>query len=186
MTLQPSRSPRPRLPLLALPLLAILALGGCQTRHGEVDAPAPPPKVWTAADDHAVAQELIDEALKRPWVGAFTGRTGKAPRVAIGAIDDRSGGEVDVVALKTELAQALSAAHAVQLAEAGTQVDYTLGGAVGAQHKAEGGADVLYLQFDISFHDTVSAETVAPVGVEKRRVVPAPAVPAKHGTTSDY
>ncbi|MBA3937033.1 MAG: hypothetical protein H0X38_06200 [Planctomycetes bacterium] len=169
-----------------LPLLASVVLAGCQTRHGEAEAPAPTPKVWTATDDHAVAQELIDEALKRPWVGGFTGRTGKAPRVALGVIDDRSGGEVDVAVLKAGLAQALAGAHTVQLAEPGTAVDYTLGGAVGAQHKAEGGADILYLQFDISFHDTVSAETVAPVGLEKRRVVPVAAVPAKRGSTSDY
>ena len=172
--------------LAILPLCALLALAGCHARHAEAPTPAAPVRTWTADDDRAVARELIAEALRRPWVGEFTGRTGKAPRVAIGAIDDRAHGESDVAVLAAEFALALAAAHTVQVAEPGTPVDYTLGGAVGAERKSEGGAEVLYLQFDISFHDAVSADTVAPVGIEKRRVVAAAAVPAKPGANSDY
>lgn len=169
----------------ALTILALVA--GCAGR-GPQPAPAapapppPPPSAWTDADSRQVADELIGEALKRPWISEFRDRTGQAPLVRIGAITERSQGAVDVAGLAGHLARALDASGRVHTVDAASKQapDFVLQGTVGEQDGQDNGEPVKFYQIDLKLIDAKSGDAVCPLPIEKRKddKVVEPAKPA--------
>lgn len=51
---------------------------------------------WNDTDSRLVAQEMIQDALARPWIGEFTGRTGKRPAVIVGTVRNLSHEHINV------------------------------------------------------------------------------------------
>jgi hypothetical protein len=161
-------------------IFATAFLAGCgrQTPEPVVQAPPPPPpSAWVKADSATVADELIGEMLKRPWIAEFKERAGRSPKVALGAFSDRSKGDVDLALHRAELTRALGAGGLVTVVEEGA--DFILKGAVGSHDGAVGDVPVKRYQIDLTLVDAKTGDVVTPsLSIEKQkddRAVPAPA-----------
>lgn len=162
-------------------LLSVVLVSGCGRRPEPVvqAPPPPPPSAWIQHDSAAVADELVGEMLRRPWVGEFKERTGRVPKVALGEFSDRAKGDVDLAVHRAELARALSAGGIVQVLDAPAGADFVLRGAVGAHDGAVGDLPVKRYQIDLTLVDATTGDVVTPtLSIEKqkddRAVVPAP------------
>ena len=168
--------------VLCTALLSVAILAGCGRRTEEpVQAPLPPPpaSAWVQADSTAVADELVGEMIKRPWVAEFKQRTGRVPKVALGRFSDRAKGDVDLALHRNELARALAAGGVVQVLEAAEGADFLLTGAVGSADGADGDVPVKRYQIDLTLVDAKTGDVATPsLSIEKQkddRVAPAPA-----------
>jgi hypothetical protein len=170
-------------------LLSVAILAGCSRRAAEdevavVQAPPPPPaSAWVMADSAAVADELVGEMLKRPWVSEFKERTGRVPKVALGAISDRSRGAVDLEVHRRELARALAAGGVVQVLGEPQGADFVLKGAVGSNDGVDGDVPVKRYQIDVALADAKTGDVATPtLSIEKQKddrvAPPAPPAPA--------
>jgi len=171
---------------LCTTLLSVAILAGCGRRVEEtVQAPPPPPlSAWVQADSSTVADELVGEMLKRPWVGEFKERTGRVPKVALGGFSDRSKGEVDLALHRSELARALAVGGVVQVLDNTDGADFLLKGSVGANDGVAGDVPVKRYQIDLTLIDAKTGDVATPsLSIEKqkddRAVVPAPAPAVK-------
>lgn len=167
--------------VLCTALLSVAILAGCGRRAEEtVQAPPPPPpSAWIQADSATVADELVGEMLKRPWVAEFKERTGRVPKVALGDFSDRSKGEVDLAIHRRELARALGTGGVVQVLDTTEGADFILKGAVGANDGAAGDVPVKRYQIDLTLADAKTGDVATPsLSIEKQkddRVAPPPA-----------
>ncbi len=50
---------------------------------------------WNDTDSRQVAQDMIDDVLRRPWLVDFVGRAGEKPVVIVGGIRNRSSEHID-------------------------------------------------------------------------------------------
>jgi hypothetical protein len=171
--------------VLCTVLLSVAILAGCGRRAEEVvQAPPPPPaSAWVQADSAAVADELVGEMLKRPWVAEFKERTGRVPKVALGGFSDRSRGDVDLAVHRGELARALAAGGIVQVLDTTEGADFILKGAVGSNDGTAGDVPVKRYQIDLTLADARTGDVATPsLSIEKQkddRVVPPPAPASK-------
>jgi hypothetical protein len=166
--------------VLCTALLSVAILTGCSRRAEETlqAPPPPPPSAWVQADSAKVADELIGEMLKRPWVGEFKERTGRVPKVALGEFSDRSKGDVDLVVHRSELARALAAGGIVQVLDTTEGADFILKGAVGENDGSDGDVPVKRYQIDLTLVDAKTGDVATPsLSIEKQKDdrVPAPA-----------
>ena len=133
---------------------------------------------WNDTDSRLVAEEMIQDALSRPWIGEFSGRTGKRPAVIVGTVRNLShehinlktfvadmerelvnSGRVDFVASRDErgdvrderLDQDLNAREDTRKA-AGQELgaDFMLSGQVNTIIDVEGNEQVRYYQVDLT------------------------------------
>jgi uncharacterized protein (TIGR02722 family) len=51
---------------------------------------------WNDTDSRLVAQEMIEDVLRRPWLSDFRAETGEKPRVIVGQIRNRSSEHIEV------------------------------------------------------------------------------------------
>jgi uncharacterized protein (TIGR02722 family) len=81
-------------PILGLAVLAgLLTLSACATTVNRVDPKAVTDEsgYWNDTDSRLVAEEMITDCLRRPWVGVFSAaHGGKQPVVIVGTIRNRS------------------------------------------------------------------------------------------------
>ena len=165
-------------------LLSVAILAGCGRRAEEtVQAPPPPPpSAWVQDDSAKVADELVGEMLKRPWVGEFRQRTGRAPKVALGEFSDRAKGGVDLALHRGELARALAVGGVVEVLGATEGADFLLKGAVGANDGVDGDLPVRRYQIDLTLVDAKTGDVATPsLSIEKQkddRAVPTTPAPA--------
>jgi hypothetical protein len=166
-------------------VLSVAILAGCSRRAEEtVQAPPPPPpSAWIQADSAKVADELVGEMLKRPWVGEFKTRTGRVPKVALGDFSDRAKGGVDLAVHRSELARALAVGGVVQVLDTTEGADFLLKGAVGANDGTDGDLPVKRYQIDLTLADAKTGDVATPsLSIEKQKddralPPPAPATP---------
>ena len=52
--------------------------------------------VWNDTDSRLVAQEMISDVTSRPWLGEYTGRTGKRPTIIVGTVRNLSHEHINV------------------------------------------------------------------------------------------
>ena len=62
---------------------------------------------WNDTDSRLVAEEMIQDSLSRPWVGEFTGRTGKRPVVIVGTVRNLSHEHINVKTFVADMERAL-------------------------------------------------------------------------------
>lgn len=172
-----------RLPLL---LCAVVLLASCSRTPPPVveqAPPPPPPSAWLEADSKAIADELMGELLKRPWVGTWRERLNRQPKVAVAALTDRSQGAVDVAALAAQFARALGAGGQVAVVDQAA-ADLLLSGTVGAEDGQDNGEPVRRYQIDLKLTEVKGGDPVTPsLSIERKKddkvVAPAPAPAAK-------
>ena len=79
-------------------LLAVLLVAtGCQRRVTRVDTDTAIDLSgrWNDTDSRLVAEEMIDDALMRPWLERFTQENDRAPVVIVGDVRNRSHEHID-------------------------------------------------------------------------------------------
>jgi len=161
-------------------VFATLLLGGCSTSVERVDSDTTIDLsgAWNDSDSRLVAEEMIQDALSRPWISDFTSRTGERPAVIVGTIRNLShehinlktfvadierelvnSGRVDFVAAKTErgeiraerLDQDLNARDDTRN-PAGQELgaDFMLTGQINTIIDAEGRQQVRFYQVDLT------------------------------------
>ncbi|WP_416398777.1 penicillin-binding protein activator LpoB [Allohahella sp. A8] len=79
-------------------VFAALLFNGCSTSVERVDTNTTIDLsgAWNDADSRMVAQEMIQDALSRPWISDFTGRTGQRPAVIVGTVRNLSHEHINV------------------------------------------------------------------------------------------
>ncbi|HEX9778858.1 MAG TPA: penicillin-binding protein activator LpoB [Geopsychrobacteraceae bacterium] len=73
-----------------LGLVAVLAGCGTKVTRMEVEEGKDLSGRWNDTDSRLVAEEMVKDALERPWLNQFSMRTGKIPDVIVGQIANRS------------------------------------------------------------------------------------------------
>jgi hypothetical protein len=81
--------------LIALMALLITACGTTVERVA-TDETIDLSGAWNDTDSRLVAQEMIQDALARPWIGEFTGRKGQRPAVIVGTVRNLSHEHINV------------------------------------------------------------------------------------------
>lgn len=95
---------------LGVILAALFAISGCAT---QVDRVAPDKTVdlsgyWNDTDSRLVSQEMVEDALSRPWIGHFERRHHSAvPVVIVGEIRNLSYEHIDTHAFTEDIERAL-------------------------------------------------------------------------------
>jgi hypothetical protein len=162
-----------------LPLLALsLCLGACFRSEPPPAAPPPPPppqSSWRADDSQAVAKELVDSALKHPWLVNFRTRANRAPALAIGEITDNSGDHVDTATLGSDMEKLFADSQQVAISDEPAKADVVLSGTI--TREAIPGGSRFTIDVHLAGHD---GEAVWVGGLEREvaRAAEAPASPA--------
>lgn len=161
-------------------LAASLLLSACGTQVSRIAATdtVDLSGAWNDTDSQIVAEEMIQDALSRPWISQFTQRQGHAPAVIVGTIRNLShehinvntfvadmeralvnSGRVDFVASSTERGevrqerkdQDLNAREDTRKA-AGQEIgaDFMLKGQINTLIDAEGKKQLRYYQVDLT------------------------------------
>lgn len=161
-------------------IFAALLFAGCGTSVERVDSGSTIDLsgAWNDSDSRLVAEEMIQDALSRPWISDFTSRTGERPAVIVGTVRNLShehinvktfiadmerelvnSGRVDFVASRDErgeirderLDQDLNAREATRNA-AGQELgaDFMLTGQINTIIDAEGKQQVRFYQVDLT------------------------------------
>ena len=76
--------------LLALAAAATLAACSTSVERVDEDETIDLSGVWNDTDSRLVAEEMIADALARPWVDDFSRSTGKRPVVIVGTVRNLS------------------------------------------------------------------------------------------------
>jgi hypothetical protein len=173
--------------LIALMALLITACGTTVERVA-TDETIDLSGAWNDTDSRLVAEEMIQDALSRPWLGEFTGRSGKRPAVIVGTVRNLShehinvktfvadmerelvnSGRVDFVASRDERGEIrderidmdLNASEATRKA-AGQELgaDFMLIGQINTIIDADAGEQVRYYQVDLTMVSMVDNRKV--------------------------
>jgi penicillin-binding protein activator len=85
--------------LFLIPLLAILAVS-CETMGSSVQRVSADTQVdlsghWNDSDAQLVAEAMIDDVLRRPWLSDFQTANGRKPVVIVGEVRNRSSEHID-------------------------------------------------------------------------------------------
>lgn len=93
---------------LALSVFALL-LHGCSTQVTRVD---PDETIdisgtWNDSDSRMVAEEMIQDALSRPWISNFSRDQGHAPTVIVGTVRNLSHEHINVNTFTADMERAL-------------------------------------------------------------------------------
>lgn len=93
---------------LRLSWLALL-LGGCATQITRIDPgeTVDISGVWNDTDSRLVAEEMIADALSRPWLTDFTRRFAQRPAVIVGTVRNLSHEHISVNAFVADIERAL-------------------------------------------------------------------------------
>ena len=90
-------------------ILAAVVLSACATSVERVasDSTIDLSGAWNDTDSRLVAEEMIQDALSRPWIGEFTGRTGQRPAVIVGTVRNLSHEHINVKTFVADMERAL-------------------------------------------------------------------------------
>lgn len=165
--LRPMRLAPIALALLALPALALAP--AC--RRTEEPPPPPPPaapvSIWGEADSQAIAQQVVETAAGHAWSSQFRDRNGRAARIAVGEITDRSGKSVPVDGLAKAIAATLASAGGDKLAAGGDDSDYVLHGVIGASTGPTSEGTATFFAIDLALDERASGDKVWQFAVER-------------------
>jgi len=95
--------------VLMMGVLFILSgCGGMKVSRVEPDTPTDLSGRWNDTDSRLVAQEMLKEALSRPWVDRFVQKKGKEPTVIVGTVLNRSHEHINVQTFIKDLERELT------------------------------------------------------------------------------
>jgi uncharacterized protein (TIGR02722 family) len=112
---------KPLLPTLILPIL----LAACATQVSRID---PSQTVdlsgaWNDSDSRMVAEEMIQDALNRPWISNFTQANGHPPAVIVGTVRNLSHEHINVNTFTADMERALVNSGRVEFVAASGERD---------------------------------------------------------------
>lgn len=92
-----------------LPLIASLFLAACGTQVSRIDAneTVDLSGAWNDSDSRLVAEEMIQDALSRPWISQFTSQRGKSPAVIVGTVRNLSHEHININTFVADMQRAL-------------------------------------------------------------------------------
>ena len=90
-------------------ILASLLVAGCGTKvtRIDVDETVDLSGAWNDTDSRLVAEEMIADALSRPWTSNFAGETGRAPAVIVGTVRNFSHEHINMNTFIADMERAL-------------------------------------------------------------------------------
>ncbi len=89
--------------------LSILLLSACGTSVKRVDSDETIDLsgAWNDSDSRMVAEEMIDDAVSRPWIGDFVSKTGNIPTVIVGDVRNLSHEHINVKTFIADMERSL-------------------------------------------------------------------------------
>ena len=90
-------------------VLASFLVAGCGTKVTRMDADETTDLsgAWNDTDSRLVAEEMIADALSRPWTSNFAGETGRAPAVIVGTVRNFSHEHINMNTFIADMERAL-------------------------------------------------------------------------------
>ena len=90
-------------------VLASFLVAGCGTKVTRMDADSTTDLsgAWNDTDSRLVAEEMIADALSRPWTSNFAGETGRAPAVIVGTVRNFSHEHINMNTFIADMERAL-------------------------------------------------------------------------------
>ena len=161
-------------------VLASFLVAGCSTKVTRIDANETTDLsgAWNDTDSRLVAEEMIADALSRPWTSNFAGETGRAPAVIVGTVRNFSHEHINMNTFIADMERALVNSGRVEFVasseergeiraervdqdlnaseesrnEAGQELgaDFMLKGQINTIVDAEGDQQVRYYQVDLT------------------------------------
>lgn len=92
-----------------LVVFAVVTMVGCGTtvQRMSPDETVDLSGAWNDTDSRLVSEEMIQDALSRPWIGDFVSRTGKRPAVIVGTVRNLSHEHINVKTFVADMERAL-------------------------------------------------------------------------------
>ena len=165
-------------------LLLVVIIAGCATTRVERISPEKTVDLsgrWNDSDSRLVAEEMLKEALARPWVDNFMKKRGKEPTVIVGTVVNRSHEHINIETFTKDLERELTNSGRVQFVASkgereevreerleqqsqsseetakglGKEIgaDYMLKGTLNSIQDEEGGTKVVYYQVTLEMVD---------------------------------
>lgn len=161
-------------------ILSSLLMAGCGTQVTRMDADETVDLSgdWNDTDSRLVAEEMISDALSRPWISSYVSKEGHAPAVIVGTVRNLSHEHINVNTFVADMERALVNSGRVEFVassgergeireerkdqdlnateqtrnEAGreTGADFMLKGQINTIVDAEGNKQVRYYQIDLT------------------------------------
>ncbi len=184
--------------LAAISLLALLILGCGESKtvtRVEPDQAIDLSGDWNDTDSRMVAEEMIKDALNRPWLGEFKGEKKRSPVVIVGTVRNRSSehiastaftknlerelinsGSVEFVASKEERnevrdertdQQEFSSPESLKKFQIETGADFMLRGDITSIIDQEGGSRVKFYQVNL---ELVNIETNKKAWIGEKKI----------------
>lgn len=88
---------------------AVLFMAACSTSVERVssDTTIDLSGAWNDTDSRLVAEEMIQDALSRPWISDYSGKTGQRPAVIVGTVRNLSHEHINVKTFVADMERAL-------------------------------------------------------------------------------
>lgn len=92
-------------------ILLIVLIGGCAGTSVERVKPDEVVDLsgrWNDTDSRLVAEEMVKDALSRPWINSYTAKNQKSPTVVVGTVVNRSHEHINIQTFTKDLERELT------------------------------------------------------------------------------
>jgi hypothetical protein len=110
--------------LIAPLVVSFLLLGSCANRKVTRIDPTQQTDLsgrWNDTDSKLVADEMIKDALEKPWSGNFAAKANRKPAVIVGSIKNKSSEHIDPITFIKNLERAFVNSDNVSVVQSGEQ-----------------------------------------------------------------
>ncbi|MCP4465794.1 MAG: penicillin-binding protein activator LpoB [Halieaceae bacterium] len=90
-----------------LAILLLLSACGTQVKRIDPNETVDLSGAWNDSDSRMVADEMIQDALSRPWISQFSAKTGHPPTVIVGTVRNLSHEHINVNTFVADMERAL-------------------------------------------------------------------------------
>ncbi len=92
-----------------LAFITALLLSACGTSVQRIDSDeiVDLSGAWNDSDSRMVAEEMIQDALSRPWISQFSAKTGRSPTVIVGTVRNLSHEHINVNTFVADMSRSL-------------------------------------------------------------------------------
>ena len=162
--------------------LVFSGCGGAKVKRTAVEEQIDLSGNWNDTDSRLVSQEMIQDALARPWIGEYTSKSGgQKPRVIVGTVANRSHEHINTQTFTKDLERELTNSGRVRFVAASEErgevraekvdqaqhasaetakapgqehaADYMVKGQINTIFDAEGGKELKYYQVELELID---------------------------------